>query len=189
MNAVVKTTPAEDAALVTRCLEGDDDAWETLVARHGPVVWSVASRLGLSHDDASDVFQSTWKVALEEMSRIRDPAAFGGWISRVARHQSMRIRRGYGIARRSHEYLAQEDVDRSLPDEDLERLEMRQKVRAALGRVGAKCARLLEALYFDDPTPSYDAIAGRLGMRIGSIGPTRARCLAKMLEEIGGSDE
>lgn len=182
------TVPAADASLVARCLEGDEAAWESLLARHGPVVWAVASRLDLSRDDAADVFQSTWRIALEEIGTVRDPAAFGGWIARVARHQAMRVRRGYGIARKSREKVAREDVDLSLPDEDLERLETRRRVREALGRIGERCARLLTALYFDDPVPSYDEIARRFSMRIGSIGPTRARCLAKMLGEMGGRD-
>ena len=176
----------DDASLVARCLEGDDDAWSALVERHGPVVWAVANRLGLSHEDAADVFQSTWRTALEELSRVREPAAVGGWIARVARHQSMRVRRGYGIARKSWQHVAREDVDVTLPDEDIEKLEVRTKVQDALGRVGDRCADLLRALYFEDPSPSYQDIAARFGMRIGSIGPTRARCMGKMLDVLGG---
>lgn len=186
MTSAVGTAAPDDAALVARCLDGDDAAWEALVERHGPVVWAVARRMDLSHDDASDVFQSTWRVALEELDRVRDPGAVGGWIARVARHQAMRIRRGYGIARKSWRHVAKEDLDPALPDEDLARMEMRAKVTDALLRIGERCAALLRALYFEDPQPSYQEIAARTGMRIGSIGPTRARCLGKMLGEIGG---
>ena len=180
---------ADDASLVARCLDGDDAAWEALVERHGALVWSVALKLGLTRDDAADVFQSTWRVAVEELSRVREPAAVRGWLARVARHQAMRLRRGYGIARKSREHVAREDVDRTLPDEDLARLEIRSKVRDALGRIGERCADLLRALYFEDPVPSYDTLATRMGMRIGSIGPTRARCLTKMLDEMGGESD
>lgn len=178
-----------DAVLVARCLAGDEDAWESLVERHGRVVWAVAYRLGLSQEDAADVYQSTWRTALEEISRVRDPEAIGGWLARVARHQAMRLRRGYGIARKSRELVAREDVDTQLPDEDLGRLEERRKVQDALDEVGGRCAELLRALYYEDPTPSYEAISARLEMRIGSIGPTRARCLQKMLTAMEGSSD
>lgn len=186
MNGTAAKDTDDDASLVARCLVGDDAAWSALVERHGPAVWAVAHRLGLSHEDAADVFQSTWRTALEEMSRVREPAAIGGWIARVARHQSMRVRRGYGIARKSWQHVAREDVDVTLPEADLERIEIRSKVGDALGRVGERCADLLRALYFEDPSPSYQDIAARFGMRIGSIGPTRARCMGKMLDLLGG---
>jgi RNA polymerase sigma factor (sigma-70 family) len=178
--------PSDDAALVAQCVEGDETAWATLVSRHGAVVWAVANRMGLSPEDASDVFQNTWRTALEELDTVRDRAAIGGWLARVARHQAMRLRRRYGIARRSYEHVAREDVDPTLPDADIERLEQRNRIRLALEKVGERCARLLGALYFEDPVPSYDEIAARFGMRIGSIGPTRARCLARMMDLIGG---
>lgn len=177
-----------DPALVGRCLAGDGDAWAVLVERHGPLVWTVAKRLGLGHEDSLDVFQNTWSTALEELSRLRDPQAFPAWIGRVARHQAMRVRRGYGIARKHAPNLALEDVDETLPDEALSKLEDRSRVRGALGRIGDRCRELLALLYEADPSPSYEEIGRRLSMRIGSIGPTRARCLAKLMEEMGDDD-
>jgi len=181
-----RSTPstATDGALVGSCLEGDGSAWAALVERHGPLVWAVAHRMGLSRADAEEVFQNTWTIALEELSRVRERERVGAWIGRVARHQSMRVRRGYGIARRAHEHVAREDVDATLPDEELTRLEERGRVAAALGRIGERCARLLRTLYHESPRPAYAEIAERLGMRIGSIGPTRARCLQKLESEL-----
>jgi RNA polymerase sigma factor (sigma-70 family) len=178
----------DDTALVARCLGGDGDAWAALVDRHGPLVWAVAKRLGLGHEDSLDVFQNTWSTALEELSRLRDAKAFPAWIGRVARHQAMRVRRGYGIARRHAPNLAREDLDETLPDEALSALEDRSRVRVALSRIGERCRELLSLLYEADPSPSYEEIGRRLAMRIGSIGPTRARCLAKLMDEIGDDD-
>ena len=175
-----------DADLVTRCLEGDGAAWSLLVERHGPLVWAVASRMGLTRADAEDVFQATWTIALEELSRVRDRARFAAWLGRVARHQSLRVRRGYGIARRAHERIAEDTDDVTLPDDELETLEQRALVGRALSRIGERCAALLRLLYYADPRPAYEDIAERLGMRIGSIGPTRARCLRKLESELGG---
>lgn len=188
MTAVAVQRTGDDADLVARCVEGDGAAWESLVQRYASLVWAVVSRMDLSAEDAADAFQNAWTVALEELPGLRDPAAFPAWIARVARHQCMRIRRGYGIARKSREHLAREDVDPTLPDEDLQRLEARSRVRTALSGIGDRCARLLALLYEEDPVPAYEEIARRLGMRIGSIGPTRARCLEKLLRELGDDD-
>jgi len=175
----------DDASeLVARCRDGDGRAWTALVERFGPVVWAVARRAGLSADDEADVFQNTWRVAFEEIARLREPAAFPAWIGRVARHQAMRLRRGYGISRRSMPYVAREDVDESEPDAPLAELEERRKVGSAVEKIGRKCKDLLHALYYEDPQPAYVDLARRLAMPVGSIGPTRARCLEKLEKEL-----
>ena len=174
----------DDACLVAECLAGDSRAWSSLVDRYGPLVWAIAKRASLSPDDQAEVFQNSWIVAVEELSRLREPAAFAGWIGQIARHQSLRIRRGYGIARKSMAHVAREDVDEARPEEPVALLEERRKVGDAVSRIGRKCADLLSALYYEDPPPAYTEIAKRLGMRIGSIGPTRARCLEKLEKEL-----
>jgi RNA polymerase sigma factor (sigma-70 family) len=176
---------ADDATLVTRCLDGDGRAWTLLVERYGPVVWALARRADLSPDDEAEVFQNTWRVAVEELSKLRERAAFAGWIAQITRHQAMRLRRGYGIARRSLPHVAKEDIDERHPDESLVELETRRAVGSAVERIGRRCADLLRALYYEEPPPAYTEIASRLGMRIGSIGPTRARCLEKLQKELG----
>ena len=176
----------DDAALVARCLGGESRAWSALVLRHGPLVYAVARRAGLSADDQADVFQNTWHVAIEELRRLRDSAAFPGWIARIARHQSMRVRRSYGIARRAMPHVAKEDLDLALPDVALAALDERRKVALAIGRIGRRCRELLEALYYGDSPVEYREVSERLAMPIGSIGPTRARCLEKLEREIGG---
>jgi RNA polymerase sigma factor (sigma-70 family) len=180
---------ADDARLVARSLNGDDRAWQSLVERHGPVIWAVANRAGLTPDDAADVFQNTWTIAVTDLSRIRDPGRFGAWIARVARHQCMRVRRGYGIARRSYEHVAREDAVFELPDEELSRIEDRGRVARALAKIGERCLKLLKALYYQRPKPSYKSISERFEMSIGSIGPTRARCLEKLEARLGESTD
>ena len=175
----------DDATLVARCQGGESRAWSELVERYGPVVWAIARRAGLSSDDEAEVFQNTWRAAVEELSRLRERAAFAGWITQIARHQALRIRRGYGIARRSMQYVAREDLDHAEPDAPLVALETQNRVSLAVDRIGERCAQLLRALYYEAPPPAYTDIAKRLGMRIGSIGPTRARCLDKLQKELG----
>jgi len=189
MKRGVAADTTTDAALVARCLDGEGRAWTALIDRHGRIVWSVLLRAGLSEADAQDGFQNTWTIALEELHRLRDAERVGAWIARIARHQAMRIRRRYGIARKAHPHVAREDVDLHVPDEDLQELERRDRVHAALERLGDPCAALLRLLYLTDPKPAYEGVAEELGMRIGSIGPTRARCLSKLRERLEGEDD
>lgn len=180
--------PDDDAVLVGRCLDGgDEDAWAELVARHGPLAWAAIRRAGLSGDDAADVYQTAWLAALESLPRLRHPERFGGWIARTAQLQAIRLRRTYGITRRVLGRIEPAEFDETEPDEDLSRLEQRARMTRALARVGERCETLLRVLYFEDPSPAYTDIAKRMGMPIGSIGPTRARCLEK-LERILGAE-
>lgn len=185
--------PDDDAVLVGRCLDGrgdgrgDDDAWAELVARHGPLAWAAIRRAGLSGDDAADVYQTAWLAALESLPRLRHRERFGGWIARTAQLQAIRLRRTYGITRRVLGRIEPAEFDEAEPHEDLSRLEQRARMTRALARVGERCETLLRVLYFEDPSPAYTDIAKRMGMPIGSIGPTRARCLEK-LERILGAE-
>ena len=178
-------TREDDAALVSRCLEGEARAWELLVERHGSIVWAIARRAGLSREDAADVFQNTWAATLQGLGELRDPTLFTAWLGQVARHQCLRVRRGYGISRRARERVARDSVDTSVPDEELAKLETRHHVALALERIGERCAQILRALYYDRPALAYAELAKRLGMRIGSIGPTRSRCLKRLEQRLG----
>ena len=169
-----------DVRLVEACRDGDAAAWDALVERHGGLVWAVTGRAGLSPSDRADAFQNTWRTVLEELPRLRRADRFGPWIARIARHQGLRIRRGYGIAKQALPHVAREDVDTTRPDDEVADLERRAEVQRALDGVGARCAELLRLLYFATPQPAYEEIARRTGMRIGSIGPTRARCLERL---------
>jgi RNA polymerase sigma factor (sigma-70 family) len=177
---------ADDEALVTRCLAGEARAWDALVSRHGALVWAVARRAGLTPDDEADVFQNTWHIAIEELPRLRRAGAFSSWIAGIARHQTMRVRRGYGIARRAMPHVAKDEAIEAHPDAPLSELEERQKVATAIERIGRRCRDLLRALYYEDDSPAYSDVASRLAMPIGSIGPTRARCLEKLEKEMTG---
>jgi RNA polymerase sigma factor (sigma-70 family) len=176
-----------DAELVSRCMDGDEDAWAALVRSNGPIVWTIARRAGLSEDDCADVYQTTWRIAVESLPRLRDTTRFAAWIARTAHFQSMRTLRSMCATRRTLQRIEPKDAHEELPDAELESLEHRRLVAAGMERIGARCAALLRALYYDEPTPEYAAIASRLSMPIGSIGPTRARCLARLKDELGRS--
>lgn len=159
--------------LVEAALEGDEDAWTSLVERFGALVSAIARRHRLDPQELADVCQTVWLTLLEKLPTLREPRALAGWIRTTTRNESIRALR----ARRR-----QVPLDGRLPaseasvDSELLAAERRQLLREAFGQLSARCRELLAAL-MEDPPPSYAEISKRLGLPTGSIGPTRARCL------------
>ncbi len=175
--------PLEDSRLVDRCLAGDPRAWEALVRRHERLVFAVARSYRLSDGDLGDVFQEVFAALVSGLPRLREPRALVRWLSSTAQ----RIARATALRRRRELALASdpEEISRLAAEEpavgaDLERLEEQALVRLALEALAPRCRRLLDALYYEDPSPSYADLGRRLGLPMGSIGPTRARCLERL---------
>lgn len=159
---------------------GNQADWDELVARFTNLLWSVARSHRLSQEQAADVVQATWLKLVEHLDRIREPAALPGWLSTTARNECLRV------IRRDRRSVAVEDdhlerVDPIAPDVDEGLLadERQRLVWDALARLGERCQQLLR-LMMADPAPGYDVISETLDMPIGSIGPTRGRCLDKL---------
>ena len=179
-----------DRKLIIACRRGDERAWETIIARYERLVFSIARRHGLSADDAADVTQTVFIILLQSIDRLSDDVNLGGWLTTVTRRHTWRA-----MARLGRELPGEkEDVAESVTllgrqtSNPVDRWEMLQAMHESLNRLGGRCRQLLLALYFDTTEPSYAEVATRLNMPVGSIGPTRARCLAKLktlLEEEG----
>jgi RNA polymerase sigma factor (sigma-70 family) len=168
------------AALVARARMGDQHAWARLVERYAQLLWSICRRYGLSHPDAADVCQRVWTVLVEQLPALREPAALPGWLVTTTRRECLRLLR----AERQHAALdtaIEPGVepaagDEAAVDRELLAAEREAALRAAFAQLKERCRRLLAMLAQDPPVP-YAEISARLHMRIGSIGPTRARCL------------
>jgi RNA polymerase sigma factor (sigma-70 family) len=180
-----------DRKLITACRRGDERAWEDLIACYERLVFSIARRNGLSTDDAADVTQKVFIILLQSMDRVPDDVNLGGWLTTVARRHTWRA-----MARLGRELPGEKEnvaesttlLDHQASD-PIDRWEMLQTVHDTLNRLSKHCRRLLLALYFDPTEPPYAEVARRLNMPVGSIGPTRARCLTKLkalLEEEEG---
>lgn len=180
--------PELDARLVARCLEGDERAWAALVRRHQPLVYAVARSYRLGDEDLGDVFQEVFAALVRGLPRLRDARALCRWLSSTTERLAfaMAVRRRREAAREELETAgARPLLDPGPPiGADLEALEERALVRLALGSLGTRCQELLNALYAEEAEESYRAIAGKLGIPIGSIGPTRARCLERLREAL-----
>lgn len=173
------------AGLVRRAAAGDHQAWECLVDQFSRLIWSITVEFKLVESDAADVVQTTWLRLLEHIDRIQYPDRVGSWLAATARNECLR-----SLAARKRVVLGHDDVDLGTvaaaataptPEVD-ERLladERDQVVRDAMSRLPGRWQRLLEMLMADPPVP-YTEISDQLGLPIGSIGPTRARSLARL---------
>ncbi len=174
-----------DPALVQACLAGGQDAWHELIDRYGRLVLSIPRRYGWSEADADDVFQIVFSILYRKLDTIRDHAQLSAWLISTTHREC------YRIGRRSRRYteLDQTVVDAAGPsDEQVVAWERQHLVREALRRLGGRCEELLTALFLAPGRPDYQAVATQLGVKVGSIGPTRGRCfkkLEKILIEIG----
>ncbi len=170
------------AGLVRRAADGDLKAWDRLVDQFARLIWSITVEFKLSESDAADVAQTTWLRLLEHIDRIEYPDRVGSWLAATARNECLR-----SLAARKRVVLGHDDVELDSAvvahgpeiDERLLADERAQVVRDALSRLPRRWQRLLEMLMADPPVP-YADISDELGLPIGSIGPTRGRCLAQL---------
>lgn len=177
----MRLEPEEAAALVTAASAGDSRAWERLVDGYVGLIWAIAHSYRLSDGDAHDVTQTTWLRLVENIDRISDPARVGAWLATTARRECLRVLRQSRrtVLLRDWEELDTADADSEELDAGLLRLEQSDAVREALDELAPACQRLLRLLMLDPP-PSYEEVSAALGMPVGSIGPTRGRCLRKL---------
>lgn len=176
-----------DHELVGRARKGDQAAWDAIVGRHGSRVWAVARAHRLNSADAEDVFQVTFLRLVTHIESIRDPGRVGAWLATTARHECLRILRRAGRAVPSGDSEILDAPDPLLPPLEANLLadERQTALHAGLSRLSEQCQRLLRIL-MADPEPSYEEVGRALGMPIGSIGPTRGRCLKHLKRELGG---
>ena len=172
-----------DTGLVARARAGDQQAWDALVERYSPLVWSICRRYRLGGADAADVSQNAWLHLVGHLGNIRDPAALPGWLATTTRRECGRVLRAAARGPLAARY----DLDaESLPDDqaasaeqELLTAERHAALREAFADLPADCQRLIALLAADPPLP-YADISARLGIPVGSIGPTRRRCLDKL---------
>jgi RNA polymerase sigma factor (sigma-70 family) len=165
--------------LLQEARDGDTSAWSTLVDRFEGLIWATTRAHRLSRADAADVTQTTWLRLVENLDRINDPERLGAWLVTTARRECLRHLRLHG-----RELQVEDDSVFEAPSgEPAEnRLIVRERndaLRRAFARIGERCQALLRMLSAPE-SPSYEEIGAALGMPIGAIGPTRARCLDKL---------
>lgn len=179
-------TASPISALVLAATQGDQSAWREIVRRYNPLVWTVAREHGLPTNDAADVAQATWLILAQRLSGLRHPDRLAAWLATTASRESLRVlairRRETPLDWADVRTAGQPFVDPldDRPDDDPEALVLAADQDGALWRAFAtlprRCRRLLRLLA-TAPELTYAQAAHALGIRLGSVGPTRGRCL------------
>ena len=178
--------PGQIATLVGAAANGDQNAWDAIVGQFQGLVWATVRSYRLGDTESADVVQTCWLRLVENLGALREPERLGGWLATTARRECLRCLRTAGRS------IAVDDdavFDRAAPDAgpeldaDLLRGERDSGVWRAFGRISDRCQRLLRILTADPP-PTYEDVSETLEMPIGSIGPTRQRCLDRLRTEL-----
>ena len=184
---MLQPSVSDDASLVFRCRAGDAQAWEALVRRYQRLVHAIARQAGLDEQAAADVFQTVFLRLLQHLSRIAEPSRLQAWIVTTAKREAwlQREKSGRMVSMTVAEPDAAGDEDWAIadealaPDETVAHWQQLAQLQLAVERLNERCRRLLQALFSSEES-GYDDIGRRLEMPVGSIGPTRARCLAQL---------
>ncbi|MFI5075523.1 MAG: RNA polymerase sigma factor [Actinomycetales bacterium] len=168
--------------LLTAASEGDQEAWNVITDRFTNLLWSVARSYRLNHDDAADAVQNTWLRLLENLTKIDNPEALPGWLSTTARREALGVlrKRGRDVLTRNDDIGSEVvDVDAAQLDSALLEDERDVQLWASFAQLSERCQQLLRVLMACD-RPVYAEVAATFDMPIGSIGPTRMRCLERL---------
>ncbi|MBV8858171.1 MAG: sigma-70 family RNA polymerase sigma factor [Acidobacteria bacterium] len=188
---IAEASAQSDEQLLAGCRRGDEGAWEALVLRYQRLIYAIPRRAGLDEDAAAEIFQDVFATLLESIETIEQPSRLQAWLVTTAKRKTWRT---VGRAKSLRPFASEEGEGADemydladeglLPDEALTRLEEQHLVRAALAELGERCRALLQMLFYAAEPPPYSEIAAALGTSEGSIGPTRARCLKKLLDAL-----
>jgi RNA polymerase sigma factor (sigma-70 family) len=188
MASLARATHGE---LLARAAEGDQEAWDALVDRFSQMVWSIARGFRLDDHTAKDVTQTVWLRLVENLDRITDPERLPGWLATTCRREALRVK---GVRERMIPTEFEVDIADEQPSLEAMLVEDEQarEVLVAFEELSEDCRQLLRLLCADPPL-SYEEIAEIVGRPIGSLGPTRSRCLerlkAAMSARISGADD
>ena len=168
--------------LVLRARDGDERAWAALVERYAPLIWSLCRRYRLDATDTADVGQTVWLLLVNQLGKIREPAALAGWLATTTRRECARV-----LNRAQMPHVARHEPDaENIPDGETETIEQgllaaerHAALRDAFTQLPPRDQRLI-ALLIEDPPVPYAEISTKLGIPVGSIGPNRRRCLDKL---------
>lgn len=187
----VPEDPDDDATLVGRCREGDAEAWPLLVARYQRLVYAIVTRMGLDQHVAADVFQTVFEKLVQHLPKLREPERLQAWIVTTAKREGLSARRQ---AQRQISMTKADDGgdsqaaeawdiadDSPGAEQQLDDLQQLHQLRIGLDRLDERCRELLLLTFRDDDDRlGYDEVGRRLNLPVGSIGPTRSRCLGKL---------
>lgn len=180
----------DDGSLVRACRRGDSSAWELLIRRYQRLIYSVPVAYRIPAEHADEVFQRVVVKLFEKLDQLKRAESLPAWLMTTTRRECQAFVKG------QRRWVAEEQAAEPAEDppdvaQSLDAVRTEHLLALALERLDETCHRLLSSLYLEDPAPSYQQIGERLGRPVGSLGPTRTRCLNKLRKlflELGGEE-
>ena len=175
-----------DAALVRRCLKGDQSDWDELVGRYQRLIFAIPRRAGLSEEQAADVFQEVFLTLFEKIGDIEQPDRIRSWMVTTAKFKTWAVVRGSkGLYSPATEEEMESEManirdETPLADDMLIELEEQHLIRTALLELEERCRKILSMIYLQEPAASYIEVAAAISVGETSISPLRSRCLKKL---------
>ncbi len=166
-------TRKSDSEIIKNCLARDQGAWSELIDRYERLIYSVARTLAQSPEDAADIFQQVCLELYLRLPELRDVESLPAWLITVTRRKAIAVLK-------SHRTFVPLMADYPALDDHIRTIEKEFLVESAMLDLPERCRQLINLLYLHPFPLSYSAIGERLKIPVSSIGPTRARCLAKL---------
>lgn len=185
VSSPARDTDSLDARLVRQCLDGDEDAWSSLLERYKRLIYSIPVKYGLTQQEAIDIFQDVCVELLAELPRLREPRALPKWLSQVTAHKCAQLKRFASRQPSLSADIVDDVADSSdLTEQLLLDVEREQALRDAVAALPPRCRQLIDALFYQTPARPYREIAKDLNLACGSIGFIRGRCLGRLRAEL-----
>jgi RNA polymerase sigma factor (sigma-70 family) len=187
-DATDRATPT--TVLVHAAAGGDQQAWNELVDRYAGLVWAIIRSYGLGAADAADASQTTWLRLVEHLDRIREPEHVGSWLVTSARRECLKLLRRAGRERPDdtvEDLLHAAGAMQPSPETVVLAAERRALVCDSVAALPDRCQRMLWALV-EGAKPDYARVSTMLEIPLGSIGPTRSRCLERLRRELASRE-
>jgi len=179
-----------DERLVRACLDGDEQAWSTLIDKYKHLIYSIPIKYGASPEDAADIFQAVCLEVFSQLSQLRKPAAFRGWLETITSHQAFHWKRRHRKQADREQGAGEEDEFEAaleISSDAIDEAEREQMLRDATRRLSPRCQEMIRMLFYSDPPLPYREVAARLGVATGSIGFIRGRCLQRLQKYLESS--
>lgn len=182
-----------DAQLITLCIADNPPAWDALIERYAPLIYTVARQAGASSQDIEDVFQDVCILLYDHLVDLRNTLRLSSWLITVTRRTVWRTRKRKTVPTFTETLEDEWRLEAAItvgieapltPEESILETELRWELHQAIGQLSPNCRNLIEVLYLRDENASYADVSKELGIAVNSVGPIRSRCLEHLRKKL-----